>query len=140
MDIDLSRAVGSMYLLAGLAALIWGVASVVSPRRSPTAAYACAAAGLAGAVLRAMLDDRFAVLDATGVRRLIASLFLIVWAWGPIDAAARSDRAWMRADRNRWAWIVVSLLVPVLGSIAYLRLAHPALDRTERELAGAPPA
>ena len=136
MDIDLSRTVGSMYLLAGLAALIWGVASVVSPRRSPTAAYACAAAGLAGVVLGALAGEWFLVPGPYGGRWLIVSLFLVLWAWGPVDAAARGDRAWTRADRNRWAWIVVAVLVPVLGSLAYLRLAGPVLDRAERALAG----
>ncbi len=58
---------------------------------------------------------------------LLASL--ILWPWTLIDALRRPESHWKRAGQNRRDWIVRLIFLGSIGSIIYLLVARPELEK-----------
>jgi hypothetical protein len=67
------------------------------------------------------------------VDKWIGLALLAFCLYGIIDAAfGRPLSAWKAAGRNRAAWILVQILLPVLGSLVYVLGIRRELSRTRR--------
>ncbi|MCR6031192.1 hypothetical protein GGQ22_07015 [Nocardioides sp. zg-579] len=71
------------------------------------------------------------------IKLLPGVLLFLLWAYCLVDAIV-SDQARVRY-LPKWAWIVIVLLFPLVGSIAWLVAGRPATaQRLSRERGGAP--
>lgn len=55
-------------------------------------------------------------------------LFLLVPWLTARDVWRQPTDAWAEAGRSRWVWTVVVVLLPVLGSLWYLRVVRPGVQ------------
>jgi hypothetical protein len=66
-------------------------------------------------------------------------VFFVVWltviglmAFAVLDAALTPKSVWEAADLDRLVWVLVTLLLPFIGAIAYLVAVRPKLRRERR--------
>jgi hypothetical protein len=60
-------------------------------------------------------------------------LVLLAMAWGILDAAYHPDSVWRDADQNKVAWVLVQF-IPLVGTMAYSILVHPAVLEAENRV------
>ncbi len=57
----------------------------------------------------------------------IAVLVIALYAVVVVDVARTPVSVWKAADQNQIVWLLVVLLLPLFGAIAYLLIARPIL-------------
>jgi hypothetical protein len=69
----------------------------------------------------------FAVLVLVFV--LVGLAGTVFWIWSLVDLLRRPDQQYAAAGQTKVVWLLVVLLGHVIGSLIYLLVARPSLDR-----------
>jgi sterol desaturase/sphingolipid hydroxylase (fatty acid hydroxylase superfamily) len=62
----------------------------------------------------------------------IVALLFVFWLWTLIDAIRRPESNWRADDRRQVSWILVIVFLGWLGSLLYVVIARPSLNRTRQ--------
>jgi hypothetical protein len=73
------------------------------------------------------VSGAFLVFLAVMLSLVLAST--IFWIWSLVDLLRRPDQQYVAAGQNKVVWLLVVLLGHVIGSLIYLLVARPQLDR-----------
>ncbi len=60
-------------------------------------------------------------------------IVVLLSAIGILDAAVKPESVWRAADQSKITWILVQVLVPFLGLVAYLFVVRPKLRASVRD-------
>ena len=52
---------------------------------------------------------------------------LLVMVWATLEAAMTPGRVWDAADQEKIVWVLVILLLPLFGAVAYFVAVRPKL-------------
>ena len=62
----------------------------------------------------------------------------IFWLWMLKEIASRPDSVYERAGESKGLWFVVVLVLQLFGTLGYLFMVRPKLQRIERETESVP--
>lgn len=61
---------------------------------------------------------------------LVAISTLAIWVWALADSLRRPAHQWTAAGQSQVVWVLVIVVANLIGSLLYLVIARPMLNRT----------
>lgn len=62
---------------------------------------------------------------------LVALSTLGIWVWALADSLRRPTAQWAAAGQSQVVWVLVIVVANLIGSVLYLAIARPALNRAQ---------
>lgn len=68
---------------------------------------------------------------------VVAISVLVVWVWALADSLRRPAHQWTAAGQSQVVWVLVIVVANLIGSLLYLIIARPMLNRTTHSASAA---